>query len=204
MGETLDYYDAEYAKIAETYDSVEFRPVVTRVLQHAPERGTLLDLGCGSGRDAAFYLELGYDVTALDGSRAMLGEAARRHPELADRLVHHELPAPLPFESDTFDLVISMAVIMHLKVEEVPATFGEMRRVTRPGGVVAYSANTERQGLDDRGNDAKGRHFSCLPAAEWKRLHEAVGLRTLGSWENEDISGRPGIRWATFVCGPEK
>jgi hypothetical protein len=40
-----------------------------------------------------------------------------------------------------------MAVIMHLDAEDLPVVFGEIARVTKTGGVVAYSVNTARAGL---------------------------------------------------------
>ena len=133
----------------------------------------------------------------------MLREAARYHPELTDHLLHHELPGRLPFGDAGFDIVTSMAVIMHMAPAELPGLFRDMGRVIRRGGIVAYSVNTHRAGLDERGTDAKGRHFTCLPADEWEQLHREAGLRTRSSWENEDITGRPGIRWVTFVCEKE-
>ena len=78
--------------------------------------------------------------------------------------------------------------------------FAEIVRVARAGGLVAYSVNTERAGLDENGDDQKGRHFTSHSAAAWEQIHRHAGLWTVDSWENDDITGRPGIRWATFVC----
>lgn len=196
----MKYYEEHSASAAREYEAVDSRPVMIPIMSYLPEGGRLLELGCGSGRDAAFLLEQGYEVTALDGSGAMLSEAAGHHPELADRLLHHRLPEALPFEEETFDIVLSMAVLMHLEREELPEVFSDIRRVTRAGGIVAYSANTERPGLDEEDNDGKGRRFTCLSAATWEGLHRHSGLETLAGWESDDLTGRPGIRWATFVC----
>lgn len=197
---TTVFYDQNAATVARNYEAVDFRLVVTKILDHASAGSRLLELGCGSGRDAAFYLERGFEVTAIDGSNAMLREAATYHPELSDRLVHHVLPEELPFTDASFNIVTSMAVIMHLPEPVLPRLFKEISRVTRSGGVVAYSVNTERFGLDGDGNDEKGRHFTCLSSDEWETLHVEAGLSTLESWESDDITGRSGIRWVTFVC----
>lgn len=133
----------------------------------------------------------------------MLSEAAHRHPELRGRTQHHQLPAALPFFSDSFDLVISVAVIMHLPEREIPGVFGEIARVLVPGGTVAYSVNRARPGLDAGGNDPKGRHFTCLSSDAWEELHRRAGFRTVTGWESEDITGRPGISWVTFICKKE-
>lgn len=196
----MRFYEEHAESAAAAYEEVDLRPVVTPIMGYLPDGGKLLDLGCGSGRDAAFFLEQGYDVTALDGSGAMLAEAAAYHPELVGRFVHHRLPEPLPFDSGSFDILLSMAVLMHLERHSLPQAFDEISRVTRVGGVVAYSANTERPGLDEAGNDEKGRHFSCLDIDAWETMHRAANLESVAVWENDDITGRPGIRWATFVC----
>jgi hypothetical protein len=93
-----------------------------------------------------------------------------------------------------------MAVIMHLDRPELPKVFSEVARILRGGRVFGYSVNTERAGLDDQGTDPRGRHFTCLSAREWETLHAAAGLSTVEYWETEDITGRSGIRWVTFVC----
>jgi SAM-dependent methyltransferase len=196
----MSYYEEQAKSTAEAYEAVDFAPVMTTIMKYLPRSGQLLDLGCGSGRDAAFFLAQGYDVTALDGSEAMLREAAAYHPELVGRLLHHVLPEPLPFDKGSFDILISMAVLMHLEKELLPEVFSEIARVIGVPGAVAYSANTRRPGLDEAGNDDKGRHFTCLPAETWERLHSEAGLETVAGWESDDIIRRPGIRWVTFVC----
>lgn len=197
------FYDTTAALTARNYEAVDFRPIVAKVLSYAPEKGRLLDIGCGSGRDAAFYLEQSYDVMAIDGSRAMLREAERYHPELSGRLVHHELPEPLPFDDGSFDIVTSMAVIMHLREDLLSGVFRDIARVTCSDGIIAYSVNTKRAGLDHDGNDDKGRHFTCLRSEQWEKLHAEAGLVTVESWESDDLTERPGIHWVTFVCRKE-
>lgn len=196
----MRYYEEQAPSTAAAYEAVDFLPMITPIMSYLPAGGKLLDIGCGSGRDAAFFLEQGYEVTALDGSAAMLAEAASYHPELANRLLHHKLPRKLPFEEESFDIVLSMAVLMHLERDALPEVFSDIRRVTRAGGIFAYSANTERPGLDDTDHDGKGRRFTCLDLGAWNRLHRDAGMETIAAWESDDITGRPGIRWATFVC----
>jgi len=199
-GTRMGFYDEAAKSTAANYEALDTRPIVTPILEYLPAGGRLLDLGCGSGRDAAFFLKQGYDVTGLDGSEAMLREASTYHPELLGRLIHHALPESLPFNAGAFDILVSFAVIMHLEEALLPKSFSEIARVLRPGGVAAYSVNTARPRLDEHGNDLRGRHFTCLDASTWERYHRGAGLQTVAGWENEDIIGRPGISWITFVC----
>lgn len=197
---TLRFYDTDAQKTAATYEQVPFEKMLSAIAPHLPDSGRLLEAGAGSGRDAAYWLANGYDVTAIDGSAGMLAEAIRHHPELHGRTIHHVLPAVLPFADASFDVVTSMAVIMHLAHKDLSGVFADLARVLVPGGVLAYSVNTTRPGLDAHDNDERGRHFSCLSADEWEALHAVVGLQTTFRQEYDDITAREGIRWVTFAA----
>ncbi len=200
MPHTLDYYNRNSRRMAEQYESVDFSGALEAVFAALPSGARVLELGCGSGRDAAALVSRGFEVTAMDGSAEMLREAVRRHPELAGGTVEHVLPGELPFETASFDAVLSMAVIMHLHESELPTLFHTVHRVLRPGGLFAYSVNTERAGRDEHGTDERGRHFTCLSASQWERYHTNAGFITEWCRESDDVTGRPGVRWVTLVC----
>ena len=200
MSNTIHFYDENAPDLAATYESVDFSRLDSAFAQVLEPGCRVLELGCGSGRDAAALSGRGFDVTAVDGSDAMIREAGRLHPELRGRLTHLRLPDTLPFETDSFHGAYSWAMIMHLPEDELPKLFAEIARVVAAGGVFGYSVNTERGGLDTGGNDARGRHFTCLTAAEWEQHHRRVGFETIYNEETDDIVGRPGIRWVTFFA----
>lgn len=200
MGGTQTYYDNNAECIAANYEAVDFSAVLEPIVRELPEGASVLDLGCGSGRDAATLLRRGFDVTGTDASPAMLEQAVKHHPELAGRTVLHKLPEKLPFAAGCFDAALAMAVIMHIEETEIPRAFAAVHSVLRRGGLFAYSVNTERGGLDASDNDDRGRHFTPLPRSQWERLHREAGFETQKAWKSEDIAGRKGIRWVTFIC----
>ena len=116
---TLSHYEKFAPEISARYEKIDFSRVQNELLKVLPGKTSVLEGGCGSGRDSAFLLSRGIDVTALDGSWAMLADAKRLHPELDGRLLHHRLPEPLPFSDEVFDAVYSIAVLMHLQKSEV-------------------------------------------------------------------------------------
>jgi ubiquinone/menaquinone biosynthesis C-methylase UbiE len=96
-----------------------------------PERGTLLEVGVGTGAVATGLTELGRTVVGLDLSRPMLANARGRLPgrvAAADAL-------RLPVRNGSVDGVLIIHVL-HL-VAEIPATLAEAARVLRPGGTLA-------------------------------------------------------------------
>ncbi|MCA9751050.1 MAG: class I SAM-dependent methyltransferase [Gemmatimonadetes bacterium] len=112
---------------------------VVRALEPANLRGLrALDLGCGTGRHAIRLAERGAHVTAVDFSAGMI-DAARGKPGAESvKFVVHDLTVTLPFDDQSFELVVSGLVLEHLG--DLDRFFGEIRRVLRPSGVAIVSA----------------------------------------------------------------
>lgn len=107
-------------------------------------RWKVLDLGCGNGRNSVFLAQQGAEVHALDFSTAALD----RLVELASGLglsdsVHTycaSLTQRLPFPDATFRLVVDSYVFCHFLDSSLKDHYlSELRRVTRPGGLVFMS-----------------------------------------------------------------
>jgi ubiquinone/menaquinone biosynthesis C-methylase UbiE len=102
--------------------------------------GSVLDVGCGTGALARRLTSLGFDVTGADPSDGMLEVMRARAPEVrAVRAPGSELP----FEPDSFDVVLSVATFHHIaEPKAIRATLAEMTRVVRPGGrIVVWDHN---------------------------------------------------------------
>ena len=104
-----------------------------RVLGLAGSRPRILDVGCGAGRDAAWLERRGARVTGIDLSQGMLAEArARVRGDLARMDMRR-----LAFPDRCFDAAWCMASLLHLPKADAPEALSEVRRVLRPGGVLA-------------------------------------------------------------------
>ncbi len=101
---------------------------------------SVLDVGCGTGALARRLTGLGYAVTGVDPSEGMLEVMRTRAPEI--RAVHAS-GTELPFDPDSFDVVLSVATFHHIaEPDPVRATLAEMTRVSRPGGrIVIWDHN---------------------------------------------------------------
>lgn len=196
---TLAYYQKHAARITADYETVDMSATVERIVRRLPAGARVLELGAGSGRDAALLLARGFAVTALDGSQAMAERAATLHSELAGRIRVHLFPEPLPFADAVFDAVLSLATLMHLPAPAIADVLAECRRVLRPGGRLAVSVPTERPGLDEAGRDERGRHFTVMDAGAWQGLIRDAGFEPVEEWSSADAAGRDGIRWWTAV-----
>ena len=95
-----------------------------------PGPGVLLDIGVGSGQLIPPLLEAGWTVHGVDPAPTMLEHARKRAPEAATRLIHGRAEE-LPYEDNSFDVVVALAVLEYTDMERsVP----EVARVLRPGG----------------------------------------------------------------------
>lgn len=101
---------------------------------------SLLDAGCGNGRNLVYFLRNGYQVFAVDAdARAVYHVrelASRLAPTLAKENFMIAEIAELPFASQQFDLVISSAVLHFARDEtHFNRMLDEMWRVLKPGGI---------------------------------------------------------------------
>jgi SAM-dependent methyltransferase len=106
----------------------------------------VLDLGCGAGRHAFEVLRRGAHVVALDTDVAELRQVSAMFAAMAES---GEVPAGatastatgdatcMPFDDDTFDVVIAAEVLEHIPADQAAMT--EIARVLRPGGIAAVT-----------------------------------------------------------------
>lgn len=95
----------------------------------------ILDLGCGSGRHVLFLAEEGYSVSGIDFSSTAISNVrtALQQNSLQAELITGSIVS-LPFESETFDGVISFAVMYYFVVEDIKKIIAEIYRVLKPNG----------------------------------------------------------------------
>jgi SAM-dependent methyltransferase len=97
-----------------------------------PNRVRGLDVGCGGGLGHAHLRALAR-LEGVDLSEAMIATARQRNPGV---LYHVADGSRLPFEQGAFDLTFTSCVLHHVPAGERGGFIGELRRVTRPGGLV--------------------------------------------------------------------
>lgn len=121
-----DYDESLPAHVVEHYLQKRTRFVT----EHCP-RGKGLDVGCGTGVLAQRLAEAGYEMSGIDPSPGMLEVGAANAPRVTTAVASG---TSLPFPNDSFDLVITVAVLHHVAdAGDVAATLAEMIRVCKPG-----------------------------------------------------------------------
>ena len=197
---TVSFYDRKASELADRYETADMSHMHHLLLRHLPDKGsTVLEVGCGTGRDAAFLTESGFQVTGVDASAAMIDQALRLHPELSERLSCAAAPLPddSPILDERFDAVVSIATFMHIPEQDLFAAAFQLRGLLRPGGVLFLSTSLERPGLQEN-RDGDGRLFLERPPEELRLLFERLGFRLVGRYITPDGFARD-VRWCSLV-----
>ncbi|MEN3055160.1 MAG: class I SAM-dependent methyltransferase [Candidatus Methanosuratincola petrocarbonis] len=133
-------------ELGELYDRIADEFARTRrrtwpsILELRGGRGMVLDLGCGTGRNAAALASFGYYVVAADLSIGMLKSLRKRFSQLGMAEVRCDA-LHLPFREGVFDAVALVAVIHHIRGKGNRLRgMAEVRRVTKCGGRVLVTA----------------------------------------------------------------
>ncbi|MFN8466846.1 MAG: class I SAM-dependent methyltransferase [Caldilineaceae bacterium] len=166
--------------------------------------GTIVETGCGTGKNTAFLAEIGGKVTALDFSAGMLARAREKVQAANVTFVETDLTQAWPVEDRSADLVVCNLVLEH--IENLHFIFAQAARVLLPGGrffVCELHPFRQYQGTQatfQRGDgavliDAYVHHISdFLAAAEASGL----SLANLKEWWHVEDEGKP-PRLASFV-----
>lgn len=192
VSQILAAYDADAAVLAERYEAFPFEAV------HAPLLGLvrrdpmlILDVGAGSGRDAAWLAERGHTVIAVEPSVGMREEAVRRHPHSGIRWVDDRLPGLEKVHrlGLAFDLILLSAVWMHVAPDDRSRAFRKLITLLKPGGRIVISL---RHGAPD-----PQRPMHPAPRAEIERLAGEHGATVTHGAQAADLQGRGNVTWET-------
>ncbi|MFU8852123.1 class I SAM-dependent methyltransferase [Micromonospora sp. SL1-18] len=156
--------------------------------------GPLLDLGCGPGRDLAYWAARGVAAVGLDLSAAMLRAARSR---VGAPLVQGDL-LRLPFRAGVFGGVWCSASLLHLPKAAAPAALAEVRRMVRSGGPLLLSLQ-EGDGESWQGwpGEAIDRFFARYRPAEAETLLAEAGF-SLRQLERDTTPA--GKRWLCHLA----
>ena len=89
---TINYYNKYTKSFIQATRAVDFTNIQNTFLSYLPSGASILDFGCGSGRDTKYFLKRKYNVTAIDGSEEICKEASILHLSKNDLfLVFHKM-----------------------------------------------------------------------------------------------------------------
>jgi len=165
-------YAEQADELVVRYEGIDFpakHQAVLPLLPAAP--ASVIDIGAGTGRDAAWLAERGYRVVAVEPTEALRSRAIALHPTPAIEWIDDSLPAlrRVVAQRRRFDLVMLTAVWMHLDAEERGVAMANVAALVGPLGLLVITLR--------HGPVPSGRIMFAVSAEETIALAEANGLR---------------------------
>lgn len=135
---------------------------------------TILDLGCGPGRDLKVFAELGHIAIGLEGA-ARFAAMARAHSGCE---VWQQDFLRLDLPDEHFDGVFANAALFHVPGQELPRVLRELHATLKPGGAL-FSSNP--RGQNEEGWN-RGRYGAYHDLEAWRRYMSAAGFVELAHY----------------------
>lgn len=191
MNGTIDYYEKNAKEFANSTSDIEFSEIQDMFLNELKDSATILDFGCGSGRDTKYFLQKGYQVTALDGSAKMC------------RLAEEKTGIPVILmdfndfdEWDKYDGIWACSSILHLPKTELKDVFHKMIKALKADGIIYTSFK-----YGDFSGERNGRFFTDFTECSFEDFLKGIsGIEVEKAWISSDVRpGREDEKWLNLI-----
>jgi SAM-dependent methyltransferase len=194
MHKSVGWYDDHAKDLAQGYEGIDPAKLYDWMRELLPQtNGTVMDIGAGTGRDAAWFARLGHDVVAVEPSSGMRAEGQKLHAEPGIRWLVDEMPNLTTVDrlGMEFDLVTLNAVWQHVPPSDRERAFRKVSGLVRAGGLLAI---TLRHGplVGERG-------MYEVSAFEIERLAQNRGFTVEKIHRSADQIGRADVSWTCIA-----
>ena len=187
----LNYYNSNAAVFSETTKNVDFSEVQQIFTKHLSPDASILDFGCGSGRDTKYFLNNGYHVTATDGSGVICKMATDYTGIKVKQMLFEELD-----DRNQYDGIWACASVLHLSREKLPNIFHKMHQALKTNGIIYTSF---KYGTFE--GERNGRYFTDFTEVMFEKFAKQIsGLQIEKMWITGDVrEGRGDERWLNIL-----
>lgn len=190
--DVIAVYDAQAAELADRYDRIGLLEAYAGMSALIAPRGNdplALDVGAGSGRDAAWLAAQGYEVVAVEPAAGMRTEGRRRHPDVKIRWLDDRLPGLSSVHGLAlgFDLILLSAVWQHVAQVDRARAFRKLITLLKPGGLMLMTLR--------HGPAPADRPMHPVSLGEVEGLARVNGVEVLRVIDKGDAMTRSDVRW---------
>ncbi|WP_181980286.1 class I SAM-dependent methyltransferase [Mediterraneibacter faecis] len=191
MNTTINYYNLNAKKFIENTQNADMHLTQDKFLQLLPESASILDFGCGSGRDTKYFLEKGYQVVATDGSAELCRLASSFTGIKVKEMLFQELD-----EIGVYDGIWACSSILHLPKQELLPVIRKMCIALKDNGVIYTSfkySNFE--------GERNGRYFTDFTEDTFREFIKVIPeLMIEDQWITLDVRpGRGEEKWLNLI-----
>lgn len=189
--EENSYYDLNAKAFIESTLKADMTEHYDKFLVYVPKHGSILDAGCGSGRDTKNFLDLGYQVEAFDNSIEMVKFATQF---TGIEVKNHDFVSVQ--DNIKFDGIWACASLLHVSSAELIQILVKYKSILKPDGVMYISF---KHGTDHYVKN--GREFYCYTEDTIQSLISLVGdYDVLDTYVTGDVRDeRSGEKWTSII-----
>jgi len=189
--DSIEYYNQNATEYFEHTVDIDMQENWDRFISLLPEGGSVLDLGCGSGRDSAYFISRGFDVTAMDASEEMCDLASIHIGQDVLQLSFAEMDF-----DDVFDGIWACASLLHVPGSQIEGILTKVVKSLKTNGVLFMSFHYgEFDGIRD------GRYYKDYRTKELKELISHINnLELIELQKCEDTREDSDIIWINVLA----
>jgi len=173
VGTTLGHYNRNAEAFWQATRDHDVRQNIAALLRYieSPAPFTILDVGCGPGRDLVTFSKLGHVAVGVEGAATL---AAMARTNSACEVWEQDLLA-LDLPAERFDGVFANAVLFHVPSQELPRVLRQLHDTLKPGGVL-FSSNPHGRNQEGWQGERYGAYHDL---ETWRRYVTAAGFAEL-------------------------
>jgi len=184
------YYKANAQDFYDSTVEVDMQTLYSQFFPLIPDGGSILDAGCGAGRDSKNFIDLGFDVEAFDASEELAA--------LASQLIGKNVTVDF-FQtyknSKQFDAIWACASLLHVPLVELPNVFNSLSAMLKVDGLFYCSFKYGEEEVEHN-----GRLFTNLNESNFAKQIIDLPLQIEVQWITGDLrEGRESEKWLNVI-----
>lgn len=178
MNETIEYYNINASKYFNDTISADMSIIYEKFEEYLSNDSSILDCGCGSGRDIKYFLSKGYNVSGLDASEKMCKYASELTNINVICMNFNEIDI-----HEKFDGIWACASLLHLESNMLLEVFIKLRNALKENGVLYVSFK-----YGDFEGKRNERYFTDMTEKKLNDLISSIPkLEIVETWISEDV-----------------
>ncbi len=188
---TLNYYNTNAKSFVSSTLVVDFTETQDKFLHLLPPTASILDFGCGSGRDTKYFLSAGMQVDAIDGSEELCKLASKYTGIPVKQMLFEELDVKAQYDG-----IWACSSILHLPKDELKDVLRKMLAALKEHGIIYTSF---KYGTFE--GERNGRFFTDFTEETFQKfVKDIAGIQIEKVWITGDIRpGRGEERWLNLI-----
>jgi len=187
---TLDYYNNNAKKYFDMTVDADMSEQYNFFLQYV-KGGRLLDLGCGSGRDSLYFKNLGFEVTAIDGSEELC-KLASLYTGLDVKCMRFDELREIGY----YDGIWASASLLHVDKRFLIDVLKRTRDALKQSG---YMYAAMKNGVGEEVT-REGRYFGYSTFDEFSKMSNKAGLEVVDYYSSKSVSNPNELRyWNNYI-----